>query len=144
MNVAYLKVMHGLRFHLFFFFLFFFGTVLLLSFHGRRQVVHQLWSFAFSRKHEVRVVAGENVGMARHVSFSFFFFFFFLEQLGWCPPGSWCPTETAYSAYRERRHWRNVFIVQCRSHNISARLKSVMMFFGNVNVLCSFWITEEM
>ncbi len=22
-------------------------------------------------------------------------FFFFFEQLGWCPPGTWCPTQTA-------------------------------------------------
>ncbi len=35
------------------------------------------------------------------------FFFFFFEQLGWCPPGSWCPTQTAYSAYRERRYCRS-------------------------------------
>ncbi len=31
---------------------------------------------------------------------------------------------------------RDLFIIQCRSHNTHARLKSVMMFFGNV--LCSF------
>ncbi len=31
-----------------------------------------------------------------------------------------------------------LFIIQCRSHNTRARLKSVMMLFGNVNVLCSF------
>ncbi len=32
----------------------------------------------------------------------------------------------------------DLFIIQSRSHNTRARLKSVMMFFGNVNVLCSF------
>ncbi len=76
MNIAYLKVTCGLRFHLFFF--------LLMSFQGI--VVHQLWSSAFSRKHEARAFAG--AGMTRHV------FFFFFEQLGWCPPGTWCPTQT--------------------------------------------------
>ncbi len=30
-----------------------------------------------------------------------FKFIFFFEQPGWWPPGSWCPTQTAYSAYRD-------------------------------------------
>ncbi len=34
-----------------------------------------------------------------------FFFCLFFEQLGLCPPWSWCPMQTAYSAYRERRYW---------------------------------------
>ncbi len=80
MNIAYLKVTCGLSFHLFFFFFLapdcwcFFTCI----------VVHQLWSSAFSHKHEARAVAG--AGMTHHV---------FLEQLGWCPPGNWCPTQTA-------------------------------------------------
>ncbi len=96
MNVAYLKVTHGLRFHLFFFFSFFLsflGAGLLMCFHGHSRP-------SFGRKHEVRAVAGG--GMVRHF---IYFFVFFWEQLGWCPSGSWCPTQTAYSAYRERRYW---------------------------------------
>ncbi len=40
---------------------------------------------------------------------------FFFEQLGWCPPGSWCRTQTAYSAYRERGYCSEIK-VQKRSH----------------------------
>ncbi len=97
MNVAYLKVTHGLRFHLFFFsfFLSFLGAGLLMCFHGHSRP-------SFGRKHEVRAVAGAGGGMVRHF---IYFFAFFWEQLGWCPSGSWCPTQTVYSAYRERRYW---------------------------------------
>ncbi len=72
MNVAYLKVKHGLRFI----------------------YVHQLWSFAFSRKHEVRAVegAGADAGMARQV------FFFGSNWDG--APGSWCPMQTALYIYK--------------------------------------------
>ncbi len=35
----------------------------------------------------------------------------FFEQLGWCPPGSWCPAQNAYSAYREWRYW-----IYCMNH----------------------------
>ncbi len=82
---------------------FFLGSWLLTSFHGHSYP----WSFAFSRKHEVRAVA--DAGMA---------FFFFFEQLWWCPPGSLCPTQTAYSAYRERRYWSNHTKSHKWSHNI--------------------------
>ncbi len=37
-----------------------------------------------------RAVAGADAGMARHVG---------------APPGRWCPTQTAHSAYSERRYW---------------------------------------
>ncbi len=33
------------------------------------------------------------------------FFFFFLSNWDGAPPGSWCPTQTAYSAYRELWYW---------------------------------------
>ncbi len=59
-------------------------------------VVHQLWSFAFSRKHEVQA--------------EWRITFFFWSNWDAAPPGSWCPTQTAYSAYRERRYW--VYIKQ--------------------------------
>ncbi len=84
------EVTCGLRFQLFFV-LFFSAPDCWCLFKGI--VVHQLWSSAFSRRDKARAVAG----MARHV--------FFFEQLGWCPPASWCPKQTAYSAYRERRYW---------------------------------------
>ncbi len=86
MNVAYLKVTYGLRFHLFFS-----APDCWCLFTGI--VVHQLCSSAFSSKHEARVVAG--AGMARHI---FYFWATGMVQ-------SWCPTQTAYSAYRERRYW---------------------------------------
>ncbi len=53
----YLKVMHGL--HLFFFS----APDCWCCFTGI--VVHQLWSFAFSRNH--KVWAGADAGMARHI-----------------------------------------------------------------------------
>ncbi len=34
-----------------------------------------------------------------------FYIFFFLSNWDGAPPGCWCPTQTAYSAYRERRYW---------------------------------------
>ncbi len=40
-------------------------------FHGHRKAVHQLWLFAFSRKHELWGVAGADVGMALQVYFLF-------------------------------------------------------------------------
>ncbi len=66
MNAAYLKVTHGLCFHLYlcnnFVFILFFSWLRIAD-------VHQLWSFAFSRKHEERAVA--DAGMV-HVTFFFF------------------------------------------------------------------------
>ncbi len=62
MNVAYLKVTCGLRFHLFFLF-FFSAPRLLMSFHGHS--CPSIISSPFSSKHEVRAVEG----MARHVFF---------------------------------------------------------------------------
>ncbi len=96
MNVAYLKVTCGLCFNFFFFS----APDCWCLFTGI--VVHRLWSSTFSRKHEARAVAGADAGMACH---NLFFIFIFFEQLGWCPPGSWCPKQTAYSAYREQRYW---------------------------------------
>ncbi len=74
MNVAYLKMMWGL--HLHFFFFSFLGAGLLMSFHGHS--CPQLWSSAFSHKHEVR--AGAGAGMAQ-------FFFFFLSNWDGAPKG---------------------------------------------------------
>ncbi len=96
MNVVYLKVTCGLHFHLLFFFSFL-GAGLLMSFHGHSCpsimiicIQPQTWS-ASGR--------GRGNGASR-------FFFFSFEKLGWwCPPASWCPKQTAYSAYRERRYW---------------------------------------
>ncbi len=90
--VAYLKVAHRLCFHLFFSFL---GAGLLMSFYGQSGiVVHHLYSATIMRCERSQVWMLE-------WRITFFFFF---EQPGWCPPGSWCPTQTAYSAYRERRY----------------------------------------
>ncbi len=50
-----------------------------------------------------RAVAGADAGMARH-GFFFFFIFYFFSNWDGAPPGSWCPKQTAYSAYRERRY----------------------------------------
>ncbi len=79
MNIAYLKVTCGLRFHLFFF-----GFAYCLClFTGI--VVQQLWSSAFSRKHELWAPAADAVaGMVRHLFYLFNYYFFL--QLGWCPP----------------------------------------------------------
>ncbi len=67
MNIAYLKVTYGLRFHPFFF-----GFAYCLClFTGI--VVQQLWSSAFSRKHEVWApAAGAAAGMVRHLYVFFF------------------------------------------------------------------------
>ncbi len=91
-------------------------------------VVHQLWSFAFSRNHKVRADAG----MAHHILlfiylFMYLFIYLFFEQLGWCPSGSRCPTQTAYSAYRERRYWPYV-------HPESLQILQIHSFFSSVHL----------
>ncbi len=53
-----------------------------MSFHGHS--CPSIMIICIQRKH-VRAVA--DAGMACPV------FFFFFEQLGWCPPGSWCPKQ---------------------------------------------------
>ncbi len=79
MNVAYLNVTCGLRFHLFFFF--FRGAGLLMSFHGHSCpsimiicIQPQTWG---ARGH----------GCVNGTSQVFFLFVFLSKCLGWCPPG---------------------------------------------------------
>ncbi len=90
--------------------------------------------------------------------------FFFFEQLGWCPPGSWCPTQTAYSAYRERQYCLYVRLyvrtqfTQCWSqhgiHRMSycrghSRIQSALLLFAvsflidtcNYITLCKWVVT---
>ncbi len=88
MNVAYLKVTHGLHFHICLFFL---GAESLMSFHGHSYPQ----SFCFQSQTRCKR------SWVREWRVRFFFFL----KLEWrCPPGSWCPTQTAYSVYRERRY----------------------------------------
>ncbi len=75
------------------FFFFFLSAGFQMSFHG-----HSCPSIIIICI-QPRAVAGAEAGMARHV------FFFFLSNWDGAPPGSWCPRQTAYSAYRERRYW---------------------------------------
>ncbi len=101
MNVAYLKVMHGLCFHPIYFF-FFLGAGLQMSFHRHSCpsiviicIQPQTWGASGRARW-----CGCGNGASR-------FLFVFFEQLGWCPPRSWCPTQTeysAYSAYREQQY----------------------------------------
>ncbi len=70
----------------------FLGAGLLMFFHG-----HSCPSIMIICIQPQTCASGRGCGLARPG-------FFFLEQLGWCPPGSWCPTQIAYSAYREQRY----------------------------------------
>ncbi len=86
--VAYLKVTHAIGSSSFFlapdFWCLFKGIF-----------VHQLWSFAFSRERSRAQMREWCVT---------FLFIFILSNWDGAPSGSWCPTQTAYSAYRERRY----------------------------------------
>ncbi len=94
MNAAYLKVTHGLCFHLYLFnnfvFILFFSWLRIAD-------VHQLWSFAFSRKHEERAVA--DAGMV-HVTF-----FFFLSN--------WDGAPLEVGALRKLRYWSYMQYIVC-------------------------------
>ncbi len=101
MNVAYLKVMHGLCFHPIYFF-FFLGAGLQMSFHRHS------WSINCDHLHSAANMRRERSrALVRMREWCFTFSFCFFEQLGWVPPRSWCPTQTeysAYSAYREQQY----------------------------------------
>ncbi len=60
-----------------------------MSFYGHRLSIN--YDNLHSAANEVRVGAGADARMAHHV--------FFFGATGMVPPGSWCPTQTAYSAY---------------------------------------------
>ncbi len=85
MNVAYLKMTHGLRFKMFFCFLFFLAADCWCLFTGI--VVHQLWSFAFSRKHESNMNWCERARVRMQEWRVTFFFFFFCGATWMVPPG---------------------------------------------------------
>ncbi len=59
-------------------FYFFLGSVLLMSIN-------------YDHLHSAANMRSERSRMREWCTSRFFFF----EQLGWCPPGSWCPTQTS-------------------------------------------------
>ncbi len=71
-------------------FFFFFGAGLLMSFH--RHICPSIMIIC------IQLQTWGGSGYERRCGN------FLFEQLWWCPPGSRCPTQTAYSAYRERRY----------------------------------------
>ncbi len=61
-------------------------------------VVHQLWIMIICIQPQTWGASGCGRGCGNGASS-----FFFLSNWDGAPPGSWCPTQTAYSVYRERR-----------------------------------------
>ncbi len=83
MSVAYLKVTHGLCFNVFFYLLIFFlGAGFLMFFHG-----HGLKGMTIINNITIIMIISIQ---PRHI----LFYFVVVEQLGWCPPRSLCPTQT--------------------------------------------------
>ncbi len=77
---------------------FFLGGGLLMSFHG-----HSCPSIM------IICIQPQTWGASGRGNGASHLLFFFWSNWDGAPPGSWCPTQTEYSAYRERRYWEQAY-----------------------------------
>ncbi len=81
------EVMHGLHFQL------------LMSFQGHSFLSVMIICI------QLQIWGASGSGCWNGAASALVIYFYFFWAIGMVPPGSWCPTQTTYSAYREQRYW---------------------------------------